>query len=96
MIPDHRPHRRALLSAYQRYMAADRACRLAQKEALSWFPTKNRPSVPPIGNQGSPLRRLHEHRDRALVRLQVLRLRLHETRQRATPHVSILALPHKR
>lgn len=93
MRPELRLHYRALLSAHHRYMAADRACRIAQKEALSWFPTKQRPSVPPIGNPGSPLRRLHDRRDRSLIRLEVLRLTLHETRHREPRHVSILALP---
>jgi len=91
MRPELELRRRALLSAYHRYLAADRACRLAEKEALSWFPIKNHPSVPPIGHPGSPLRRLHDRRDRAIFRLQLLRLKFHETRSCATH--PILALP---
>lgn len=91
MRPDPRLHRRALLSAYHRYLVADRACRLAQEEALSWFPTENRPSVLLIGNPGSPLRRLHDRRDRAIFRLQLLRPKFHQTRGCATR--TILALP---
>jgi len=93
MRPELEIHRRALLSAYQRYLAADRAWRRAQNEAVSWFPARNRPSVLPIGDPGSPLRRLHDRRDIAIVRLEVLQMKLHETRRRTTRHFRILALP---
>ena len=85
--------RRALLIFYRRYLAADRAWRLAQAEAVSWFPVQFRPAVPPIGNPGSKLRRLHDQRDRALAKLTVAHLKLGNARKRATSKVRILALP---
>ena len=93
MTPELEPHRRALLTVYRRYLDEDRVWRLAQREALSWFPTRTHPSVQLIGDPGSPLRRIHDRRDRALVYLQVIRLQLQETRRRTTRHVRILALP---
>jgi len=85
--------RRALLIFYRRYLAADRAWRLAQAEAVSWFPVQFRPAVPPIGNPGSKLRHLHDRRDRALAKLTVAHLKLGDARKRATRSVHILALP---
>lgn len=87
------PRRRALLIFYRRYLAADRAWRLAQAEAVSWFPAQFRPAVPPIGDPGSKLRRLHDRRDRALARLKVAHLKLGKAQERATRSVYILALP---
>ena len=63
MTPDINFRRRTLLVFYSRYLNADRALRLAQEEALSWFPQDARPLVPPIGNPGSRIRRLYDRRD---------------------------------
>lgn len=86
-------HRRALLIVYRRYMRAERAWRLAQAEALSWFPAETRPTVPPIGDPGSRLRRLYERRDRALVQLTAIRQTLHASQRHARRTFEILALP---
>ena len=85
--------RRALLIFYARYLVADRAWRLAQAEAMSWFPVQFRPAVPPIGDAGSRLRELHDRRDRALARLKAAHQKLASSRKRATYTVRIAALP---
>jgi hypothetical protein len=92
MTPDLEPRRRALAVFYRRYLVADRALRLAQGEALSWFPRGSRPSVPPIGDPGSPVRRLHDRRDRALQLLVVAHVKLHEARRRSARRRQVLRI----
>jgi hypothetical protein len=89
---DLEPRRRALGVFYRRYLVADRAFRLAQHEALSWFPSGSRPSVPPIGDPGSPIRRLYERRDKALQQLVVARIKLHEARRRSARRRRVLLI----
>lgn len=92
MKRDTEAQRRALLIFYNRYLAADRAWRLAQAEAMSWFPAQFRPAVPPIGDVGSRLRQLHDRRDRALARLETAHRKLARARNRARYSVCVLAL----
>lgn len=92
MTPEIEPQRRALLIIYRRYLLADRAWRLAQREAQSWFPSHERPAVP-IGNPGSRIRRLHDRRDRAVEQLEVALLKLHEAQRRAAARTMVLSLP---
>ena len=68
--------RRVLELTYRRYMAADRALVLAVRDTRQWFPTNSNPSLRPLGNPGSPIRKLHDQRDRALRQLEVARLKL--------------------
>ena len=86
-------HRRALMKAYRRYLAADIAWRHAQEDALAWFPSHARPQVPPIGQPGSPVRRLYDRRERALLRFVVIRRTLNELRRGTAANVRIFKLP---
>ena len=93
MTPEIEPRRRAVLIIYRRYVAADRAWRLAQREARSWFPAAARPTVPPIGNPGSRVRDLHDRRERALDQLAVALEKLHAAQRRTARRIRILSLP---
>lgn len=93
MTPDIEPRRRAVLIIYRRYVAADRAWQLAQREAQSWFPAAARPAVPPIGNPGSRVRALHDRRERAVEQLTVALEKLHTAQRRAARRIRILSLP---
>lgn len=75
--------RRVLLVAYRRFLAADDALRSAGAAALSWFPERPPRSTMLIGDPGSPIRRLHDRRDRALARLMLARQALEEAQNRA-------------
>ncbi len=93
MTPDLELRRRVLVVFYRRYVRADRAWRLAQIEARSWFPARERPAVPPIGDAGSRLRRLYDRRDRAIAQLAAAHREYAAVRHRPTRKVRILALP---
>jgi len=85
--------RLVLVVLYRKYLDADRAWRLAQSEALSWFPLDARPGGSLMGNPGSHLRRLYERRDRALSQFMVVYGEIEQARRRAARQVHILALP---
>jgi hypothetical protein len=53
---------RLLLRAERRFDAADRHWHAAAHSARALFPAPLRPPVLPIGNPGSPVRRLRERR----------------------------------
>lgn len=74
--------RRALLRAYKRYLEVERIWADAVKDARSWYPAQSRPRTSFVGNPGSPIRRLHEQRQKALHQLQVSRLKLAIAKQR--------------
>ena len=93
MTSDLNFHRRVLVVLYRKYLDADRAWRLAQTEALSWFPLDTRPEGSLMGNPGSHLRRLYERRDRALSQFMVVYGEIDQARRRELRHVHILALP---
>ena len=76
--------RRALLITYQRYLDSDRAWNAALRETRAWFPSGDRPGSLTIGNPGSPIRRLYEQRERALLQLYAARVKLETARQRLT------------
>lgn len=75
-------HRRVLVVAYRRYLAADRALETARSTALRWFPEAPARSTVLIGDPGSRIRRLHERRDRALAHLELARQALEEAQDR--------------
>lgn len=74
--------RRVLLLTYQRYLAADRAWTIALREMNTWYPVANKLGLSTIGNPGSPIRRVHDQRDRALRQLEAARLKLEVAKQR--------------
>lgn len=65
--------RRVIARALTAYVEADIAWRRAARRARLYFPCSERPQNPPIGDAGSPMRRLHEARERALLRLMAIR-----------------------
>lgn len=73
--------RRVLLLIYQRYIAAEQAWDVAQRETKAWFPQSHHsPAI--IGDPGSPIRQLYNRRERAILQLEVARLKLQVARQR--------------
>lgn len=63
-------HFRLLAAAYARYLAAERRLARADSEFRAFFPANRAPRRGTIGAPRSPVRRLHDERDRALLRLQ--------------------------
>ena len=63
-------HHRLLAIAYRRYLDADLRLVEALNEMQSFFPVNRMPCRGTVGAPRSPIRRLHEERDRALLRLQ--------------------------
>lgn len=73
--------RRVLLVIYQRYATAEHAWSVAQQETKAWFPQAHHsPAI--IGDPGSAIRRLYDQRLRAILQLEVARLKLQVARQR--------------
>ncbi len=71
-------HRRMVLNAYHRFLAADRSLQKAQSAALSWIPEPAAQKTMIMGDPGSRVRQLHDRRDRALARLTLFRQALSE------------------
>lgn len=63
-------YHRLLLIAYRRYVDADLELALAVSDMRNFFPADRMPHRGTIGAPDSPIRQLHEKRDRALLRLQ--------------------------
>ncbi len=84
MHADLLTRRRVLMLTYRRYLEANRAWNIAFAEVKGWFPLTSRPGPRPIGNPGSPLRRLYERREQALLQMKVARRKLDSARQRLT------------
>ena len=82
MHADLETRRRVLLLTYQRYLEADRAWNIAQREIRTWFPTASRPGLATIGSPGSPVRRLYEQRERARLQLDAAHSKLEAAKQR--------------
>jgi hypothetical protein len=76
-------HRRVVLLAYHRFLAADRSLREAQSSALDWVPGTISSKTMLMGDAGSPVRKLYERRNRALTRLTMVRRMLDEERRDA-------------
>ncbi len=75
-------HRRTVLQAYHRFLAADRSLQKAQSAALVWIAEPSSQKAMLMGDTGSQVRRLHERRDRALERLTLLRQALDQEKKR--------------
>ena len=75
-------YHRLLTAAYRRYIDADLRLRMARQEMRGFFPATRMPHRGTIGAPGSPLRRLHDERDRALLRLQSSFDKYHAAKER--------------
>ncbi len=82
MHADLETRRRVLITMYQRYLDADRRWNLAMSEIRAWFPAGNQINLSRIGDPGSPIRRLYEHRKRAVFQLEAAQIKLDVARQR--------------
>lgn len=76
-------HYRLLASAYHRYVDADLQLQAALNEMQSYFPAGTAPYWGTLGARRSPIRRLHEERDEALLRLQSAYVKFKTARTRA-------------
>lgn len=74
--------RRVLVVTFRKYLDAERAWNAAMRDARTWFPAGRLPSRSTIGDPGSPIRRLYERRERAVLQLAAARLKLETARQR--------------
>ena len=79
---DLKIRRRVLLVTYQRCLRTDRAWIVALREMKAWFPVTNQPYRSTIGSPGSPMRRLYERRERAILQLETARRKLEEAKRR--------------
>jgi hypothetical protein len=84
MHPYLATRRRILQVTYRRYLEAERAWNVATYEMKAWFPKSSESSCLMIGSPGSPIRRLYQQRERAVLQLEVARLKLEVARQRLT------------
>ena len=82
MQDDLRVRRRVLAVTYQRYVEADLSWIRACQAARDWFPADDRPYRRAIGDPSSPIRRIYERRQRALVQLMAARLKLKQAQRR--------------
>jgi hypothetical protein len=82
MHRDIETNRRVLLLAYRRFLEVDRAWDMALRELNSWFPSAKQVGVSTLGNPGSPIRRLHDQRDRALRQLEAAYQKLEVAKKR--------------
>jgi len=82
MHRDIETNRRVLLLAYRRFLEVDRAWDMALRELNSWFPSAKQVGVSTLGNPGSPIRRIHDQRDRAIGQLNVACQKLEVAKKR--------------
>ncbi len=75
-------YQRLLAIAYRRYLDADRALASRLNYMRAVFPPDSMPYCGTIGAPGSPVRRLHEDRDRALLMLHAAREKFNAARAR--------------
>jgi hypothetical protein len=98
MHADLEVRRRVLISAYRRYLAADRDLQAAQTGARLWFRQRPAKKTVLIGDPGSRIRTLTDRRDRALARVSLAMAALdearHRVRLRSVRLVEIRRLPH--
>lgn len=82
MHRDIETNRRVLLLAYRRFLEVDRAWDMALREVNSWFPSARQVGLSILGNPGSPIRRLHDQRDRAIRQLEAAYQKLEVAKKR--------------
>jgi len=82
MHRDIETNRRVLLLAYRRFLEVDRAWDMALREVNSWFPSASRVGRSTLGNPGSPIRRLHDQRHRAIAQLEAAYQKLEIAKKR--------------
>jgi hypothetical protein len=82
MHTDIATRRRVLLLTYQRYLAADRTWNIALRDLNAWFPLAGKRGLSVLGNPGSPIRRIHDQRDRAMRQLEAARKKLEVAKRR--------------
>ncbi|WP_372611594.1 hypothetical protein [Aquicoccus sp.] len=75
-------YQRLLIVAYRRYLEADHALASKLDDMRAVFPPERIPYRGTIGAPGSPVRRLYEDRDRALLSLHSAREKLDAARAR--------------
>lgn len=75
-------YQRLLVIAYRRYLEADRALASRLSDMRAVFPPHSVPYRGTIGAPGSPIRRLYEDRDHALLRLHAAREKFNAARAR--------------
>lgn len=75
-------YQRLLIIAYRRYLEAEHALASSLSDMRAFFPPDCMPYRGTIGAPGSPIRRLHEDRDRALLRLNAAREEFNAARAR--------------
>ncbi|WP_135502061.1 hypothetical protein [Roseovarius aestuariivivens] len=86
--------RRLLLVTYKRYLEADLGWSRASSAARAWFPDESRPYRGTMGSPRSPLRRIYEKRQRALLQLAAARAKFREAKaQMEARRTMILCLP---
>ena len=86
--------RRVLMVTWQRYLDADQAWNMALRDMNLWFPAASRPVPSRIGDPGSPIRRLYERRERALLQLEAMRLKLDAAKRRSAARKREMRGPH--
>lgn len=74
---------RLLSQSYARYLRADALLAMARDDMRSVFPPDRLPYRGTIGDRGSRVRRLHEDREAALLRLQSALDKYRRAKQRA-------------
>jgi hypothetical protein len=84
--------RRVLARTWIRYVEADLAWARESRAARAWFPAEERPDARPIGDPGSRVRRLHEARERALLRFLAARAAFERARNRHRPRPELRLL----
>ncbi|KPQ05710.1 MAG: hypothetical protein HLUCCA12_13870 [Rhodobacteraceae bacterium HLUCCA12] len=75
-------YQRLLIITYRRYLEADRALASRLDALRAVFPPDRKPHRGTIGAPDSPIRRLCENRDRALLRLHAARAEFEAARAR--------------
>ncbi|KEO50795.1 hypothetical protein [Thioclava pacifica] len=82
MRPELTTRRRALRLAFERYIEADRAWRMAIRGLNDWFPKGAPLHSGMIGNPGSRVRRLFDARSRALLHFEIAQVKMTTAKQR--------------
>lgn len=71
-----------MLLTYQSYLAVDRMWDMALRDMNIWFSVASKLGASIIGNPGSLIRPIHDHRDRVIRQLKVARIKLEISKKR--------------